>query len=142
MSPFGSMVMTTSALATASAALSNTSTPLEVAAATAAGTGSNPRTPGPALARFADIGPPMLPNPRNAIWVIVEPFLNGGLRRSEPRGLGPADDHPHDFVGAFQDSVHPKVADDLFQTVLAQVAVATVQLQGLVCDVEAGVGDV
>ena len=107
MSPFGSMVITTSVPATASAALSNTATPTAVAAATAAGTGSNPRTLCPAATRFADIGPPMLPNPRNAIWVIFEPFLNGGLRGSEPRGLGPTDDHPHDFVGAFQNSVHP-----------------------------------
>src|ERR1700722_19411483 len=130
MSPFGSIVMTTSALATASAALSNTSTPLDSAAATAAGTGSNPRTLWPAVTRFADIGPPMLPNPRNAIRVICEPFLHAGLRSSEPRGLGAADDHPHDFVGAFQDSVNPEVADDLFQTILAKVAVAAVQLQG------------
>ena len=38
--------------------------------------------------------------------------------------------------------MHPQIADDLFQTILAQVAVATVQLQGLVRDLEAGVGDV
>jgi len=67
MSPFGSIVMTTSASVTASAVLSNTVAPLAAAAAAAAGTGSNPRTVCPALIRFADIGPPMLPKPRKAI---------------------------------------------------------------------------
>src|SRR5271166_799585 len=132
------MVMTTSASATASAALSNTSTPLVAAAVAAAGTGSNPRTVWPAPSRFADIGPPMLPRPRNAIEVIAA-FLSVG---AEPCGLGPADDHPHDFVGPFQDSVHPKIANDLFQTILAQVSIAPVQLQGFVRDVVAGVGDI
>src|SRR5271166_1658370 len=104
--------MTTSASAAASAALSNTQAP--PAAAAAAGTGSNPRTLWPAPTRFADIGAPMLPNPRNAMVVIVT-FLSGG---AEPRGLGPTDDHAHDFVGPFQDSMHPQIADDLLQTVL------------------------
>src|ERR1700761_8400445 len=138
MSPLGSIVMTTSACAAASAALPNTSMPADAAVATAVGTGSNPRTVWPALTRFADIGPPMLPKPRKAIEVIAA-FLSG---RAEPCGLGPADDDPHDLVGALEDSMHPQVAHDLFQTILAQVAVATVQLQGLVGDIEARVGDV
>ena len=74
MSPLGSMVMTTSASATASAALSNTATPLAAAAVAAAGTGSKPRTVWPAATRFADIGPPMLPSPRNAMVVMASPF--------------------------------------------------------------------
>lgn len=38
--------------------------------------------------------------------------------------------------------MHPQVADDLLQTILAQIAIAAVQLQGLVGDLKAGVGDV
>src|SRR5271170_6911471 len=134
--------MTTSASATASAALSNTLAPLAAAAVAAAGTGSNPRTVWPAVIRFTDIGPPMLPSPRKAILKssdIGAPLLRG---RAEPRGLGTADDHPHDLVGTFQNSMHPQVSDDLLQTILAQVAVAAVQLQCLVCDVEARIGNV
>src|SRR5208283_1391050 len=132
------MVMTTSASATASAALSKTATLFAAAAAAAAGTGSNPRTTWPAATRFAAMGAPMLPRPKKAMVVMVA-FLDGG---SQPRGLGPTDDHPHDFVGPFQDSMHPQVADDLLETILAQVAVAAVQLQGLVGDLEARVGDI
>src|SRR5271169_191397 len=131
-------MMTTSASATASAAVSNTEAPLAAAAAAAVGTGSNPRTIWPAPIKFADIGAPMLPNPRNAMVVIVT-FLSGG---AEPCGFGPTDDHSHDFVGPFQDSMHPQIADDLLQTILAQIAIATVQLQRLVGDVEARVGDI
>src|SRR6201991_1062813 len=138
MSPLGSMVITTSASATASAALSKTSTPPSAAVAAAAGTGSKPRTVWPAPSRFADIGPPMFPSPRKAIEVIAA-FLNGG---PESAGLGATDDHPHDFVGPLENSVHPKVADDFLQTILAQVAVATVQLQRLVRHLETSVGDI
>src|SRR5271163_45211 len=132
------MVMTTSASATASAAVSNTEAPLAAAAAAAVGTGSNPRTIWPAPIKFADIGAPMLPNPRNAMVVIVT-FLSGG---AEPCGFGPTDDHSHDFVGPFQDSMHPQIADDLLEAILAQIAIATVQLQRLVGDVVARVGDI
>src|SRR6201993_4961169 len=38
--------------------------------------------------------------------------------------------------------MHPQIADDLFQTILTQVAIAAVQLQGFVGDLEAGVGDI
>ena len=38
--------------------------------------------------------------------------------------------------------MHPQIADDLLQPVLGEIAVAAVQLQRLIGDVEAGVGDV
>ena len=41
------------------------------------------------------------------------------LRRAGPGRRGPPDHHAHDFVGALQDSVHPQIADDLLQPVLA-----------------------
>ena len=50
-------------------------------------------------------------------------LLGSGAR---PGGLGSADDHPHDFVGPLQDAVHPQIAHDLLQTVLAQIPVAAV----------------
>ncbi len=125
MSPLGSMVMITSASDTASAAVSNIVTPLAAAVDAAAGTGSYPWTMCSAATRFADIGAPMLPKPRNAMVLMsaLLSFLSGG---AETRGLGSTDDHPHDFVGAFQDSMHPQVADDFLQTILAQITVATV----------------
>ena len=58
--------MTTSAPATASAPLSNTTTPWPAAASAATGTGSKPRTVWPASTRFFDMGPPMWPSPKNA----------------------------------------------------------------------------
>jgi len=42
------------------------------------------------------------------------------------------DDDAHDFVGAFQNLVHACVAQQALQRVFADVAVAAVQLQGLV----------
>src|SRR3546814_4346519 len=50
------------------------------------------------------------------------------------------DDHPHDLVRAFQNLVHARVADVSFQREILQIAVAAVQLQRLVADVEAGIG--
>src|SRR5579875_2536325 len=126
------MVITTSAARTASAALPNTVAPLASAAAIAAGAGSKPRTACSPATRFAAIGPPILPRPRNAIVVKLSALLCAG---AYPGGFSPADDHPHDLVGALQDAVHPQVAHDLFQTILAQIAVAAVQLQRLVRDV-------
>lgn len=60
------MVMTTSAPATASTAVSKAATPAAAAADSAAGTGSNPRTAWLAATRFVAMGPPMWPNPRKA----------------------------------------------------------------------------
>src|SRR3984893_4841164 len=149
MSPLGSDVITTSASATASAPLSKTCAPFSAAAAFSAATGSKPRTVCPAATRFAAIGPPMWPNPKNATVLTRDPpsllaESSSGLLCgcAGPGGLGPADDHAHDFVGSLEDSVHPQVADDLLQPVLAEVAVAAVQLQRLIGNVEARVGDV
>ena len=49
-------------------------------------------------------------------------------------------DQPHDFVGPFQDLVHAQIAHDLLDAVFAEVAVAAMQLQRLVGDLEADVG--
>src|SRR3984893_13911850 len=139
------MVITTSASATACAPLSNTAAPLSAAAALAAGTGAKPRTVCPALTRFAAIGPPMSPRPRNAIVVICAPSLSllaSAPWRLHPGGLGAADHHPHDLVGSLENSVHPQVTDDLLQSVLSEVSVAAVQLQRAVGDVIARVGDI
>jgi len=43
---------------------------------------------------------------------------------------------------SFEDSMHPQIANDLLQPILAEVAVAAVQLQRLVGHVEARIGDV
>src|ERR1700733_7362716 len=103
--------MTTSAPATAAGALSDTTTPLSAAAAVAAGIGSKPRTVWPASTRFFDIGPPMWPSPKNAtVDMCSGPLLGAG---ADPGGLGSSDDHPHDFIGALQNAVHPEVAHDL-----------------------------
>src|ERR1700736_5175981 len=139
------MVITTSPCATASAALPKTWTPSPAAAELAAGTGSKPRTVCPAATRFVAIGPPMLPRPRNAIVLICASspsLLASAASRLHPGGLGAADHHPHDLVGSLEDSVHPQIPDDLLQPVLAQIAVAAVQLQRPVCDAVAGVGDI
>src|ERR1700730_17564194 len=147
------MVITTSPSATASAPLPKTCTPLSAAADEAAGTGSKPRTVCPAATRFAAIGPPMLPMPRNAIVVICGSspsllasaaslsLLASAACRLHPGGLGAADHHPHARVGSLENSVHAEVADDLLQSVLSQIAVSAVQLQRLVGDVIARVGD-
>src|ERR1700730_1891002 len=139
------MVITTSPCATASAALPKTCTPSPAAAELAAGTGSKPRTVCPAATRFAAIGPPMLPRPRNAIVVICASSLSllaSADCRLHPGGLGAADPHPHDLVGSLENSVHAQVADDLLQSVLSQIAVPAVQLQRAVGDVIARGGDI
>ncbi len=64
--PTGSIVMTTRAPATASAAVAAIGTPASRACATASADRSNPRTSTPARARFAAIGAPMCPSPMNA----------------------------------------------------------------------------
>ena len=51
------------------------------------------------------------------------------------------DDQPHDFVGALEDLVHAQVAHDTLDFIVCKIAVAAVDLQRLVGDVEAGVGD-
>src|ERR1700712_731279 len=129
MAPLGSEVMTTSASVTASAPVSNTFAPVASAAAFRSATGSKPRTANPPATRFAAIGPPMLPSPKNAIVVISSslpslrwPKMSLLGRRPRPGGFGPADDDPHYFVGSLEDSMHPQVADDLLQSILAQIA--------------------
>jgi hypothetical protein len=40
----------------------------------------------------------------------------------------PANDQSHDFVGAFQDLVHPHIAQDPLDGMIAQIAIASVEL--------------
>src|SRR3979409_1130848 len=134
MSPLGNEVITTSASEAACATLSKISAPLSAAASASAATGSKPRTVCPAATRFAAIGPPMWPNPKNATvltryppWLLAESSSGRLCGYASLCRLVPADDHAHDFVGSLEDSVHPQVADDLLQPVLAEVAVAAVQ---------------
>src|SRR5215212_195047 len=58
--------------------------------------------------------------------------------------LGPqqlaGNDHPHDLIGALQDAVHPEVAQHALDRMVLEVAVAAVELQGLVGDLKTGVG--
>src|SRR5918994_4578910 len=50
------------------------------------------------------------------------------------------DDQPHDLVGAFEDLVHPDISEEALYCVFLYVAVAAVQLQGVVAHVEGDVG--
>src|SRR4030088_2936732 len=124
MSPLGSDVITTSASTTASAPVSKTGAPLSAAAAFNAATGSKPRTVCPAATRFAAIGPPMWPNPKNATvltryppWLLAESSSVLLCACAGLCGLGPADDHAHACVDSLEDSVHPQFADHLLQPV-------------------------
>src|ERR1700721_805190 len=83
--------------------------------------------------------PPCGGAPKTRPWPSALALLRADAR---PGGFGSADDHPHDFVGSLQDAVHPEIAHDLLQTVLAKIAVAAVQVQRLVGDVETLIGDV
>src|SRR3954453_12009388 len=67
----GSMVMTTSASLTASAAEDAEAQPATTALSTASGTRSNARTSCPALARLGAIPPPMWPRPMNAMRAML-----------------------------------------------------------------------
>src|SRR5690606_25636007 len=53
----------------------------------------------------------------------------------------PRDDDAHDLVGTLQDLVDAKVAHQLLDAVVVQVAVAAEELQGVVGDGEARIGD-
>ena len=64
--PFGSIVSTTSALATAAAALSAAAQPASTAFCRATAETSNAVTRNPLLLKFAAIGLPMLPRPMKA----------------------------------------------------------------------------
>src|SRR6056297_1277862 len=46
----------------------------------------------------------------------------------------------HDFVGAFQNLVHPQVAQVALKRVFANVAITAVKLQGLVDHLKTGIG--
>jgi hypothetical protein len=104
--PSASMVMTIPAPAAASAGLAATAAPSAVSAAAWLAVRSHARTVRPLWARFAAIGAPMRPVPRNAIagvavplpwpgragviwravgWVMVMTFLPGRGRRPVPR---------------------------------------------------------
>src|SRR6266849_1961838 len=52
----------------------------------------------------------------------------------------PAHDQPHHLVGAFQDLVHAQVAQYALDRVIAQIAVAAVELQAAIDHIEAGIG--
>ena len=88
MAPFGSMVMTTSAPAAACAAVSARATPSGMGAVR-----SNPRTAWPALARFAAIGPPMLPKPIKPIFMLLSLTLQPAAN-NEGNGTRPATSAP------------------------------------------------
>src|SRR5262245_6568471 len=47
------------------------------------------------------------------------------------------DHHAHDLVGALQNLVHPEVAHEFLEPVVLEIAVAPVNLQGLITDLEA-----
>src|SRR6201999_3760438 len=59
---------------------------------------------------------------------------------SPPHQQTPRDDHAHDLVGAFEDLVHAQVAQIALDGEVLQVAVAAMQLQRVVDDLEADVG--
>jgi hypothetical protein len=81
--PLGSMVMTTSAPAAASAALAAVAAPSTVTPAT-----SKPVTAWPAAARFAAIGAPMLPSPMNPIFMALSLLLECQCLRAERQEHG------------------------------------------------------
>src|SRR5207248_11782557 len=43
--------------------------------------------------------------------------------------LVPADDQPHDLVGAFEDLMHPQVPQDALDGMVAQIAIAAMELK-------------
>src|SRR3954469_14685510 len=49
-------------------------------------------------------------------------------------------DQAHDLVRAFENLMHAQVAHDLFDPVIGQIAVAAVELQSVVGDLEADIG--
>src|SRR5690606_14869134 len=49
-------------------------------------------------------------------------------------------DDPHDFVGAFEDLVHAQIAQDAFDRIVPDIAVAAMYLQRFVAGGEAGIG--
>src|SRR6218665_2640945 len=72
-------------------------------------------------------------------WRSVVAWLAGGIAAGAIE-YAPRNDQAHDFVAAFQYLVHAGVAQQALDRVLADVAVAAVQLQRLVADGKADVG--
>ncbi|MNS26471.1 hypothetical protein D3C72_583980 [compost metagenome] len=86
-SPAGSMLMARSQPVTASRASPAAIQPAAIALTTLSGIKSKTRTAWPALARFAAMGPPMLPSPINPILVIsllLAPFVIRPLGQRVP----------------------------------------------------------
>src|SRR4051812_35530882 len=50
------------------------------------------------------------------------------------------DDDAHDLVGAFEDLVHPQIAQIALDREILEIAVAAMQLQRLVGDMKTGIG--
>ena len=50
------------------------------------------------------------------------------------------DNHPHDFIGTFQNLVNPQVAHQFFDAVIRKIAIATMQLQTLINNFGASLG--
>src|SRR5713101_1651071 len=100
--------------------------------------GSDIRTPSPSALRAL---PPYDGGGKESI---MPPPLYGGGGAKRPRGSShqkPArNDHAHDLVGAFEDLMHPEVAQITLDGKVLQVAVAAMQLQRIVDDPEADVG--
>src|SRR5436190_14407773 len=53
----------------------------------------------------------------------------------------PRHNHSHDLIGSFQDLMDPQIAHDLLDPVFRQIAVAAMQLERLISDIKADVGD-
>ena len=60
--------------------------------------------------------------------------LNAAEQRTVLAELFPAGDHSHDFVGSLKDAVDAQIAQDTFDRIVLQIAVAAVQLQRTIGD--------
>ena len=70
------------------------------------------------------------------VTVADEPF--GAADSSADKAAG--DDETHDLVRAFENLMHAQIAHDLFDAEFGEIAVAAVELQRLIGDLEARIG--
>ena len=52
----------------------------------------------------------------------------------------PRHNHAHDFVCPFQNLMHPQIPQHPFQGIVFQITIPTVELQGLIHDIETSIG--
>src|ERR1044072_9072859 len=85
--------------------------------------------------------------PQNVRWIAGFLIWGQGLTAFPQPSLAPsiaqqlpADDQPHDLIGAFQDLVNPQVPQDALDGMIAQIAVAAMQLQAAIDHLEPGIG--